>query len=117
MIINFDVTLVFGSLEHIDVENPEFREALRQMEKQMAEKIESNLIYRVLKVDSAKSQRVKNTLYKTKLIMGETPCKKTDIDHINIDSCLFTGNQLYCGAEIYKQFNAGYTLQKFQCIY
>ncbi|KAH9426586.1 hypothetical protein DERP_002685 [Dermatophagoides pteronyssinus] len=118
MAICFDVTFGTGEWHPIDVNNTEFRDTLKKVEKQMAKKINSTNVYRIREPKSAQSQLVAGMNYKTKLEMGETNCNKADIDQIDdIDSCPFLGidHDLNCHAQIYRLLNDSCELTEFQC--
>ena len=119
MAIYFDVTFGdVGEWEPIDVDDPEFQDSLSQTQRQMAEQIYLTNVYRIREAESAQSQLVEGMNYKTELIMGETECKKVDLDQIDdIDSCPFLGidNDLNCHAQIYRLLNDSCELTHFEC--
>ena len=123
MAIYFDVTFGDdGEWYPIDVNNTEFRDTLKKVEKQMAKKINSTNVFRIIEAESAQSQLVDGTNYKTELILSETECKKADIDRIDdIDSCPLLGVEhdiqidMYCHAEMYRHLDNSCELTEFQC--
>nr|XP_027202712.1 uncharacterized protein LOC113796608 [Dermatophagoides pteronyssinus] len=87
--------------------------ALKNVEQQMNENINSTHLYRVKDIEHAHSKQ--NIAYKVVFLFGETKCKKTDIDHI--DSCEFiTGQNKDCGADIRQMSHDSWGLAEFICL-
>ena len=113
MAIHCDVTSVPNAFKPLDVNDPELNNALKKVEPQMNEKMNSTHLYRVKDIEHAHSKQ--NIAYKVVFLFGETKCKKTDIDHI--DSCEFiTGQNKDCGADIRQMSHDSWGLAEFICL-
>nr|XP_027202725.1 uncharacterized protein LOC113796620 [Dermatophagoides pteronyssinus] len=106
------------SLKHgfhsVGVNDRRMIEALRNVEQQMNDRIDSPNLFRVETIDS--SFIMEKVGFQASFLYGETECNKTDIDHI--DSCKFTGHQIHCHAEIRKWYGKNkntYELESFDC--
>ncbi|KAH9426590.1 kininogen-2-like [Dermatophagoides pteronyssinus] len=114
MAIHCDVTSVPNAFKPLDVNDPELNNALKKVEPQMNEKMNSTHLYRIEEIDAAQKESLDGITYKVLFSYGETECNKTDIDRI--DSCKFIDHYVHCGADIQQKPNDKWKLVEFFCL-
>ncbi|KAH9527454.1 transcription factor [Dermatophagoides farinae] len=90
-----------GEYKDLDVNDKTFRKIFFSLERQMDDRLDSNIVHRIAKIRQAQIQVVSGIKYRAAFNFGETNCQKTNVK--DIKSCDFNGKYLSCFAEIWSQ--------------